>query len=203
MSIWEKVSIMDDEEVSNSILLDLDEDIYEYLHSEELQDETNEVLSYFFALISRKIAITEEEGDRIDNLLEVFDVRLKEIIDILGEDEDQYIACIDYGDYLVIEKLLIFLYSKLDNKLAICRIIEHILNMENDNERVNKITNLVISMIGVDFTCDDIDIFETIISNTNWIRMKEAIDNMLLDEPNLYEILKEKISLDTCLSDYY
>lgn len=204
MSVWERVLNMDEDEISNCILLDLDEDIYEYIHS----DDVSEFISYFFALASRKIDITEKEGDKIDLFIKVFDTRLKEIIDIIGEDEDQYIDCIENADILLVERLLIFLYHEYKNISAVCKIIDHILNMENN--RSDKLIKLIISMIGVDFDMNDEDIFETIISNENWIKMKEVIDNIISEEQELYLLMKRKIYLqinkkeiDTGICEYY
>lgn len=200
-TVFDIVNEMTNDQVLDSKLLDLSIDHYEYLTTEESQEETNEILFLFLLLSSRRVDIAIEEGDKIDVLLKVIETRLEQIIDILGFDDYQILNSLNYINEDVLKILIIFFHS-FDNRDIFYKIIEYIMDMDENNENLSIcVESLRQLMENIDGYNDEI-MLRTIIEHENWIQLKNIIDDILTENPEFLKIIKEEYS-DLSIFDYY
>ena len=177
------VNDMTNYQIIESKLLDLGIDTYEYLTSEELHNETDEILLLFLFLSSKRVDIAIEEDDKIDVLIDVINIRLKQIIKILGIDEGQILNSLNYVNEIILEILFNFFYS-LNDKSIFYKIIEYIMDMNEDNNNLS----ICIQLLNI-IDYDNETIFRIIINHENWIQLKDILDSMIIDNDYFLDII--------------
>ena len=200
-SVVDIVNDMTNDQILESKLLDLTIDHYEYLTGEELQTETDETLFLFLLLASRRVDMAIEEDDKIDILMKVIDKRLEQIIDILGVDENQVLNSLNHVNDIVLQSLIIFFYS-LDDKTVFYKMLEYIMDMEEDNKNLSTCIEVIDSLMKDVIGYDNEIMVRTIINHENWNQLKVILDDIFIENPIFLDIIKEEFS-DSIISEYY
>lgn len=187
------VSQMSDQEVCDHKLLDLTlEDTYSYLISDELQDETDEILLYFLCLASRRITIAINDDDRLKFLIKVIDRRLDEIKEILEIDEDQVLQSLNYINETVLERLYLFVFST--DEFLFYKMLNYVMNMEEENRNLQNNIDTISSLMECTFKYNNESILRTILNNDGWIRLYAILLHMISETPDFQNIVDNEYS---------
>lgn len=193
------VANMTDDQIIESELLNLGLDKYEWLYNNKLYEETDDILLAFLLISSRRYDIAIEEEDKLIYLTEIVNTRLKEIINILDIDQKQLNESLNHMNDIMIRNIFLYFFH-LEDHSTFYKMINHIMCMEGKNLKVciKVLDTLMENVIGN----DNEDMLRVIIDNENWIALKEILDNMLIENPNLLDIIYAEYS-ESNLLDYY
>lgn len=184
------VNSMEREEVINHPLLIFNEDITNYLKTDEA--DKFDIFILFSVLVSKLLDYTENEGDNLLGYQNGIIKRLEEIYKMLEPDFDVFRDIISYEgtDIFMIEMILLSLLEDFYKNIIFLELLEYILDSKDEIENHDEILTIVKRII-IENLLDDYKVFTCLIENENWYLMIEIIDEMISNNNEFINLINE------------
>ena len=184
------VNSMEREEVINHPLLIFNEDITNYLKTDEA--DKFDIFILFSVLVSKLLDYTENEGDNLLGYQNGIIKRLEEIYKMLEPDFDVFRDIISYEgtDIFMIEMILLSLLEDFYKNIIFLELLEYILDGKDEIENHDEILTIVKRII-IENLLDDYKVFTCLIENENWYLMIEIIDEMISNNNGFINLINE------------
>ena len=184
------VNSMEREEIINHPLLIFNEDITNYLKTDEA--DKFDIFILFSVLVSKLLDYTENEGDNLLGYQNGIIKRLEEIYKMLEPDFDVFRDIISYEgtDIFMIEMILLSLLEDFYKNIIFLELLEYILESKDEIENHDEILTIVKRII-IENLLDDYKVFTCLIENENWYFMIEIIDEMISNNNEFINLINE------------
>ena len=184
------VNSMKREEVINHPLLIFNEDITNYLKTDEA--DKFDIFILFSVLVSKLLDYTENEGDNLLGYQNGIIKRLEEIYKMLEPDFDVFRDIISYEgtDIFMVEMILLSLLEDFYKNIIFLELLEYILDGKDEIENHDEILTIVKRII-IENLLDDYKVFTCLIENENWYLMIEIIDEMISNNNGFINLINE------------
>ena len=184
------VNSMEREEIINHPLLIFNEDITNYLKTDEA--DKFDIFILFSVLVSKLLDYTENEGDNLLGYQNGIIKRLEEIYKMLEPDFDVFRDIISYEgtDIFMIEMILLSLLEDFYKNIIFLELLEYILESKDEIENHDEILTIVKRII-IENLLDDYKVFTCLIENENWYLMIEIIDEMISNNNEFINLINE------------
>lgn len=184
------VNSMEREEVINHPLLIFNEDITNYLKTDEA--DKFDIFILFSVLVSKLLDYTENEGDNLLGYQNGIIKRLEEIYKMLEPDFDVFRDIISYEgtDIFMVEMILLSLLEDFYKNIIFLELLEYILDSKDEIENHDEILTIVKRII-IENLLDDYKVFTCLIENENWYLMIEIIDEMISNNNEFINLINE------------
>lgn len=184
------VNSMEREEIINHPLLIFNEDITNYLKTDEA--DKFDIFILFSVLVSKLLDYTENEGDNLLGYQNGIIKRLEEIYKMLEPDFDVFRDIISYEgtDIFMVEMILLSLLEDFYKNIIFLELLEYILESKDEIENHDEILTIVKRII-IENLLDDYKVFTCLIENENWYLMIEIIDEMISNNNEFINLINE------------
>lgn len=174
----EYVANLTRDEIESHPLINPEYSLRDYIQNEP-NDEQYDYLEMFLALMSMQVHYSEEDGDKIEHLIDTLRERLETLLKYVDV-ESHVLYYIGENLQCTTIKLILEFFWDTEYRNT---LIDGIMSLDEDYKEEREVLEGILNCHH-----EDIDLFYFIASHDNWRSMRKAIDNAIDSNPLMMEM---------------